>query len=55
MRIMLIVTVCVLILAGCGQKAEQQAADTPAVVAESADNQLLAAASEALIKKFGNL
>ena len=53
MRIMLIVTVCVLILAGCGQKTEQQAADTPAVVAESADNQLLAAASGVLIKKFG--
>ncbi len=53
MRTMLMITVCALILVGCGQKAEEQTADTQEIVLESADNQLLAAASGALIQKFG--
>ena len=51
MRILLSMTICVLLLAGCGKKAEE--ADKPAVETETPDNQLLASASGALIKKFG--
>ena len=51
MRIFLSITICALLLAGCGQKTGQ--ADKPAVETETPDNQLLASASGALIKKFG--
>ena len=52
MRIILIFSVCVMLLAGCGKNADQKEPGTATSTSEAQDQQLLANASDILIQSF---